>query len=310
MELSVLLIEQIATLFLMMIVGYVLVKTKLLKTEDSRILSNIVVYICSPCVIVNAFQIKVTEEKIMGLLLAAAGVLIVHILLIGGVRLLAHPFHLNAIEKASIIYSNAGNLIVPLVASVLGQEWVFYTTGYMIIQTVLIWTHGVGVIRQETTQNYKKILLNPNIISIGIGLFLFLSGIRLPQPVTDCVASFAGMIGPVSMLVIGIIIGNVDLKWVFTQKRPYFICFLRLIAFPLVIMGIFALTGMGRMHKDAEYILLVVLLAGMAPAAAMVTQLAQIYNKDARYASVINVMSVIFCILTMPLMVFIYERIM
>ena len=59
--------------------------------------------------------------------------------------------------------------------------------------------------------------------------------------------------------------------------------------------------------SDAEYILMIVLIATSAPAAAMITQLAQIYGKDSRYASVINVMSVIFCIITMPVMVLSYE---
>ena len=52
---------------------------------------------------------------------------------------------------------------------------------------------------------------------------------------------------------------------------------------------------------------MIVLLATAAPAAAMITQLAQLYNKDVKYASVINVMSVIFCIVTMPVMVMLYE---
>lgn len=307
MELSLLLAQQIVALFLMMIVGYILVKVGLFKTADSKVISNIVVYVCSPCVIVNAFQIKLTEDKLMGLLLATAGVIIIHIILIGGVKILEKPLHLNAIEKASVIYSNAGNLIVPLVTAVLGPEWVFYTTGYMIIQTILMWTHGVGLIKQEPARDYKKILLNPNIIAIAIGMFLFLTEIKLPVPIGDCVSSFAGMIGPASMLVIGMIIGNVDLKWVFRQKRLYFVSFLRLVFFPLIFIAIFYVSGMSQLHKEADYILLVVLLAGMAPAAAMVTQMAQIYNKDARYASVINVMSIIFCIATMPVMVFLYE---
>ena len=84
------------------------------------------------------------------------------------------------------------------------------------------------------------------------------------------------MISPASMMVIGMVIGDVDLKWVFHQKRPYLICLLRLIVFPLIAVVAFA-------------------------------GLAQIYGKDSRYASVINVMSVIFCIITMPVMVLSYE---
>lgn len=266
-----------------------------------------VVYICSPCVIIHAFQIEFTEEKLKGLLLAAGASILVHVILIGGGRLLTKPLHLNGIEKASLEYTNAGNLIVPLVASVLGEEWVFYATAYMMVQTILIWTHGQSVICQGMEKNYKKILLNPNILAIGLGLFLFITRIQLPLVLSQCISGFGNMIGPASMLVVGMIIGGVDLKWVFCQKRPYFICFLRLVCFPLIVIAVFLLSGMTRFHADAEYILMVVLLAASAPAAVMVTQLAQIYGRDSRYASVINVMSVIFCIVTMPLMVLIYE---
>lgn len=309
MEISVLLAEQITVLFLMGLVGFLAVKAGKFKEEDSRIISNAVVYICSPCVIINAFQITFTPDKLKGLLLAGGAAALVHIILIGGGKLLSRPLHLNGIEKASVEYSNAGNLIVPLVLSVLGEEWVFYTTAYIIVQTVLIWTHGQSVIRQGQEKDYRKILLNPNIIAIAVGFILFATGIHLPSVVGQCISGLGDMIGPASMLVVGMIIGNVNLGWVFRQKRPYLICFIRLVLFPVITILIFALSGAERLHPDAEYILMVVLLATSAPVAVMVTQLAQIHGRDARYASVINVMSVIFCIVTMPLMVLLYEAV-
>lgn len=307
MELSLLLAEQIGALFLMGFVGFIMVKSGKFKEEDSKVISYIVVYVCSPCVIVNAFQIDFTAEKLQGLLLAALAAVLVHIVLIGGGKLLEKPLHLNGIEKASIEYSNAGNLIIPLVAAVLGEEWVFYTTGYIMIQTTLIWTHGQSVIRQKQERDIRNILLNPNILAIAAGLVLFATGIRFPAPLQSCVAGLGNMIGPTSMLVVGMIIGNVNLKWVFCQKRPYLICLLRLAVFPAIMIFIFYFTGMTKMHADAERILMVVLLAASAPVAVMVTQLAQIHNRDSRYASVINVMSVMFCIFTMPLLVFLFE---
>ena len=115
------------------------------------------------------------------------------------------------------------------------------------------------------------------------------------------------MIGTAGMFVIGMVIGNMDLKWVFSRKRPYFVCFIRLLVYPAVIAVIFAMIARMGLHREAKDILLVVFLASSAPAAAMVTQLAQIHNQDSKYASVINVMSIIFCIVTMPLMVMLYE---
>ena len=298
MEISILLAEQIIAMFLTMAVGFGVVRAGLFKTEDSRIISNMVVYICNPCVVVHAFQIELTDDKIKGLMIAVGMSVIVHVILIVGSELLSYIIHFNSIEKASIIYTNAGYLVIPLVSAVLGEEWVFYTTAFILVQTILMWTHGVNLIGQEKNLNIRKILCNPNVIAMIIGIALFALEIRLPAVIDSCVSGFGDMISPASMMVIGM---------VFRQKRPYLICMIRLILFPLIAAIAFAGLERTGLHPDAEYILMIVLIATAAPAAAMVTQLAQIYEKDSRYASVINVMSVICCIITMPLMVLIYE---
>lgn len=307
MEISILLAEQILAMFLTMAVGFGVVRAGLFKTEDSRIISNMVAYICNPCVVVHSFQIELTDDKIKGLMIAIGLSVVVHMVLIIGSEILSFIFHFNSIEKASIIYTNAGYLVIPLVGAVLGEEWVFYTTAFILVQTVLMWTHGVKLIGQEKELNIRKILCNPNVIAMIIGIALFALEIRLPTVVDSCVSGFGDMISPASMMVIGMVIGDVDLKWVFRQKRPYLICLLRLIVFPLIAVVAFAGLERSGIHPDAEYILMIVLIATSAPAAAMITQLAQIYGKDSRYASVINVMSVIFCIITMPVMVLSYE---
>ena len=62
MGLTILIAEQIEALFLMRLVGYVAVKSGKFRTEDSKIISNVVVYICSPFVVIDAFQIEFTAE--------------------------------------------------------------------------------------------------------------------------------------------------------------------------------------------------------------------------------------------------------
>ena len=66
MEISMLLAEQIMAMFLTMAVGYAVVKIGLFRTEDSKVLSNMVVYICSPCIIVNSFQIEFDPKGLKG----------------------------------------------------------------------------------------------------------------------------------------------------------------------------------------------------------------------------------------------------
>lgn len=307
MELSFLLAENISAMFLVIAIGYVIVKSGLLKTQDSKIISCIVVYICSPCAIIDSFQIDLTQGKIQGLLLALVLSVIVNLLMLMVVKILDRWLHFNSIEKTSIIYTNCGYLVIPLVASVLGEEWVFYTTVFLMVQNIMTWTHCVKVLNQETGFDYKEMFLNSNMIATYIGLVMFLAEIRIPTIFESCISSLGNMMSPASMMVIGMIIGDVNLLWVFKQKRPYLICFIRLILIPVVASVAFAAIGHMGIHPDVEYILLIVLLGTIAPSATIVTQLAQIYNKDVRYASVINVMSVIFCIVTVPIMVMLFE---
>ena len=214
MEISILLAQQIAAMFLTMAVGYAIVKIGLFQAKDSKVISNMIVYICSPCIIVESFQIELTPDKLKGLVLALIMASAVHGMTVGGTKLLEKPLHINGIEKASIIYSNSGYLVIPLVAAVMGKEWVFYTTAYTIVQTVLIWTHGVGAISQRKEKDYKKILLNPNIVAVMIGMMMFVTELKFPVVIGSCVSGFSDMISAASMLVIGMVIGDVDLLWV------------------------------------------------------------------------------------------------
>ena len=177
------------------------------------------------------------------------------------------------------------------------------------MQNILTWTHCVSVLKGRNETDIKSILLNPNMIALAIrACALCRRDPAAADPGFLC-AGFSNVVTPTSMLVIGMVIGDVDLKWVFRQKRPYLICLIVWLLIPMTFAVALGLAG--RMHSRAlrEYILMIVLIAMAAPVAAMITQLAQVYDQDVRYASVINVMSVIFCIITMPLTILLYEMI-
>lgn len=302
-----LLTRQIAELFLIMFFGFVLVKSKLLKAEDSKVLSSIALYLIIPCVIINAFQITYTDDIRDGLALAFAAALVIHVLFIGGTWVLGKIFHLNGVEKASVIYSNAGNLIFPIVTAVLGEEWVVYASGYIVVQLIFIWSHGKMVICEEKKSDIRKILLNINMIAVLIGILLFAFQIKLPVVAAETIATMGLMIGPVCMLVAGMLIAGMDIKKVFTFKRIYLITFLRMLFFPMMILALFKLSGIAAWIPNGTTILLISLLASIAPTAATVTQMAQMYGRDAEYASAIYFITTILCIVTMPVIVGIYQ---
>ena len=303
----VILIKKIISLFLIMALGALLVRTKVLKAQESRVLSLLSIYLISPCMILSSFQVACTEEVRNGLLLAFGAALIIHVGWVGINMILRKPLHLEAVEQASIIYTNAGNLIVPIVIALLGKEWVIYTSAYIAVQLVWMWSHGKSVLCGETKMDWKKVFTNMNMIAVMVGAVMFLTGIRLPAFLLDTTDSIGSMIGPVAMLVTGMLIGNADLKKIVSSVRVWKTALLRLIVFPLFVLVFLKFSGIAGLVENGRQILLITFMATITPAASTITQMAQIYGRDADYASAINVVTTLTCMVTMPIMVMLYQ---
>ena len=310
MNISILLMQQIVQLFLMIFMGYLIVKTGLVRDDDSKVLSKIILYLIVPCVIINAFQVDYTTDTVKGLLIAFAASVMTQVVLLIVISAAGKLLHLNEVEVASVYYSNSGNLIVPIVTFILGQEWVLYGCVFMSVQLVFLWTHCKKIISREASYDWKKIILNINMISIFIGVILFFTKIRLPEIIGNTLASVGTMIGPASMIVTGMLFAGMNLKQIFANKRVYFITFLRLIAVPLIALVLIKLSNLASFSADGNKIMLIVFLAIITPSASTVTQMCQVYGNDSKYASAINVMTTLLSIITMPVMVMLFQMIM
>ena len=85
------------------------------------------------------------------------------------------------------------------------------------------------------------------------------------------------------------------------------VVFLRLIVAPLLFIVFLRISGFGSSVQDVDTIMLISLLACASASAATVTQMEQIYGDDAEYACSINVLTTLLCIITMPLIVLVYQ---
>ena len=307
MHISLLLMNQIIQLFIMIFMGFIIVKAKLLKAEDSKILSVTVLYLIIPCVIINAFQIDYTPQTVKGLLIALAGSVMTQVILLIVVSILGRVFHLNEVEVASIYYSNSGNLIVPIVTFILGKEWVLYGCVFMSVQLVFIWTHCKKIISREPSYDWRKIVLNINMISIAIGIILFLTRIHLPAIIDNTLSAVGSMIGPASMIVTGMLFAGMDFKQIFANKRVYFVSFFRLIIVPVIALFLIKCSKLSTISSNGNKLMMIVFLAIITPSASTVTQMCQVYGNDSQYASAINVVTTLLAIVTMPLMVMLFQ---
>lgn len=304
---SIILAKKILSLFMIMFMGFCLAKSKVITVEGSKNISLVMLYLMVPCSIINSFQVDYTDSIRDGLVLAFAAAILLHVVMILVTQVLQRILKLEPVEKASVIYSNAGNLIIPIVTSVLGPEWVIYSSAFISVQLFLLWSHGKMLLSGEKGFDAKKVFSNINMIAIVVGIIMFFTRIRLPEITQDAINSVASMIGPSAMLITGILLSEVDWKKVMGFAGLWKTVALRLVAYPLMGIMILKSLGMPQMVADGETILLVSLLANMTPPASTVTQMSQIYGKNADYSSAINVVCTLLCIATMPLMVMVYQ---
>ncbi|WP_409969268.1 AEC family transporter [Bengtsoniella intestinalis] len=309
MELSLALAQQILSMVLICCVGYILARFNIVSPDQSYILSRVAVYALTPCTIMQSFQSELNHDQLSGLALAFICATVIHLVAIPIMHLLGKA-GITSEEKASAVYSNAGNFGIPLISGIasLGAGYVFYMSAFFATQNALLWSHGVTLMSGSAKVDVKKILKNPCMISIAVGLFFFFTQITLPGPIATTVSNLAACLGPICMLVIGLSLGGQDLKSVFSNKRVYGVAALRLLILPAVIMIPFYLLAQVWAHPDIENIIIVMFICALGPAASTVVQLSQIYqSKHIPYVSAINVVSTLLCAVTMPIMVFIFQ---
>lgn len=316
------LVSKILSLLVLVGAGVVLVKTKMLKKEDSVALSKISVFLLSPCVIVSSFSMKVDGKAGQSLLLCFFYAILANFLFLFLGTLLRKPLHLSPVEEMSMEYTNCGNFVLPIVASVLGEEYLLYVSAYITVYNLLVWTHGIHLFQGKAEQTkeekskgeqsgggqkqnaFLKILFNPNILAILFGVFLFFTKISLPAPISLAISDLGKMIGPISMLITGIILGSMSFKKIVSYRRIYMVTAFRLLFFPFIYLLLISVLSRIDGFLDNPVLFLVTFLSAMAPAAANVSQFAILYGKEEEYASCINIFTTLCTIFSVPILVY------
>ena len=298
MDTILILIRQIAQMFLLAGMGYLLFKGKKITLEGSRALGNILIYLALPAVIINGFLVERTPERLTGMVYSALGAAVLLLLSILIARLL---FRQDAIAAFAGAFSNPGFFGIPLIVASLDQGAVFYVACFIAFLNIGQWTYGVSILTgQPISQGFqlKKLIRAPFIIAILIGLLLFFSQIKLPTVLSGCLSTVAGINTPLSMFTVGVYLAQTDVLSMFRKKRIYQVACTRLVLIPL--LSLLLLTLIPESWHDMK---LALLLATTCPVGANVAVYAQLHGKDYPYAVETVVLSTLFSLLTIPAIV-------
>lgn len=291
-----LLFNQIVVMFILMCIGFIFYRIKFISDQGSKDIGKILLYLVVPIVIIKNFLIELNSESINALISSsiisaiAMFIAIVISTLVYGKK--------DGVSTFSSSFSNAAFIGIPLVSATLGSSAVFYISMMIVLINALQWTYGVFIMTGDVSViKPRKIVTNPIIIAVIIGIILFLTQIQLPSLITNVLDIISGLNTPLAMIVSGVYLAQSDLKAMLTKFNIYKVSFIRLVIIPLVTLLVFRFIPFGN-----TTIKLAVLIAAACPVGSNVAIFAQAYNADYRSAVEQVCMSTIFCLITLVIL--------
>ncbi len=297
MSISYTLFLQVVIMFLLIFVGFFLKKLNKLSKEWVKESTTVLLYIVTPCVLVNAYQIEYSSSLLNKLLSATLFSILFHIIsiVITTVLFKKEDTLKYRISIFGSVYSNCGFMAIPILTAVFGNEGVFYGSAYLAIFTLFYWTHGLFVCSGTVkTLNFKNVVLNPGIIGSFLSIGMFLLKIKLPTVILESVRHIASMNTPLAMIVIGTYLVDIDLKKALKNINLYIVTFLRLLILP--IMGIL----LAILFKINPVVAKTMIISAACPTAAVTSLFATKFDLDEIYATEIVSLTTILSIITIP----------
>lgn len=291
-------VSQVAVMFILILVGFVCAKIKLITDEGRKQMSSLVLTVVTPALIFMSYQKEFSKELVEGLLWSFLLSAVTYALTIPLsyilIRKKKNPDF--AIERFSLIFTNCGFMGIPLVNALFGSDGVLYVTAYVTLFNLLIWTFGIMMIKNE--MNIKELghaLTSPTVISIALGLIFYFTQIKVPDILGRALTFAADMNTPLPMIVAGATMAQTDLIKAVKKPKTLLISFYRLILFPLICAVVL------KLFNAPEMVYTIAVIASACPVATTLIMFTIQYEKNDKYSSELFSITTLLSAITLPL---------
>ena len=288
----------------MAVPGFILRKLKIGGDALAISLTNVILYVSTPCMLVNAFlrefDAALLKNMIAVFFLAFASHCIFTLIALLVFRQKGQD---ERVYRFAAVFSNAGYMGIPLIQMVFGTEAGIYASVYVIWFNVLLWTVGCLIFTGDKKyMTLKKAILNPAVLPVIIGVCIFLFSLSrfVPDVVSSVVGSLNGTVAPLSMMLVGLRLADVDLRNAMKDVKAYIALGLRLLAGPalaFVFMAVLRLFGV----VIPEIAMSTVMVCSATPTATATIMFAEKYGGDGVLASQLVSVSTLLSLGTIPL---------
>ena len=303
---SIRVLQKIIVLFIVMVAGYICKKSKILNISSTKTLSNLLTYITNPCLIFCSLQMEYNTET-----LKRAGYIFLLSVLVHTIMAIISHFLFSkcksrtsrSVYSYALTYMNCGFMGYPIMMAIFGNEQgLFYGVIYSTVFNLFTWTHGIIIMNPQNGKiPWKKLIYNPALIASVSSIILFLTRFMLPGTLKDGLTMLGDMTFPLSMIIIGSLLADMKLTKIFSQPSVYAFSFLKLLIVPLVMLVI------AKLLHLPDYISITAVTMCAVPSASSTAILAEVYDNDSALAARLVGVTTLFCLITMPFMLWLSQ---
>lgn len=291
---------QMLSLLIMIGAGWFMARKGMMDEHTNTQMSKMIVNVFNPMLILSsaANSAGLVSLDTIGLVgIIALGMFAVFI----AAGMVLSPFFDRTPEQRKIfqemfVFSNLGFIGIPVVSSILGEEYVVYVTEFLLIYTIVFYTYGVALMDGKFSLSSLKSMLNPGTVSGLTALLIIICGIQLPDFIKTAITYLGNVTSPMALVAVGFTLAHSDLKKIFCQPRLYVFSAIKLLALPLALLPLLKLvTG------DNALISVCMVMFGM-PIGNMPLILGTQKGMDGSTCSAAIILTTILCVFTIPVL--------
>lgn len=313
MEYAKILTNQVFIMFLLLLIGFVLYKIRMISDDTNKQLTKLVMHVVTPALIINTYQMNYDAKETSNMLwgFALSTVSIVLAILVSKILMIKADKNSLATERFGIIFTNCGFMAIPIMNALFGSIGVFYTNTYITIYNIFVWSYGImlmtgGAKNSEKQSLAKRLkpLVTPTMISIVAGLVMYFLQIKLPKPIASATEYVASMNTPLAMIVSGVYIAQSDIMSALKKFRIYYVSLVKCFVLPIAVMAVFHFLPFN------ETLLTSILIVAACPSGANTMLFASTYGGDVERGSNIFTLTTLMSIVSLPVVILLAQYFM
>jgi len=296
--------ESVISLFIIILVGVYGSRKKIITPEINKGLTDILIKIALPFMIVSSFMFTYDDSIKSNVLKTFYYSLGAYVIMAAVSYLLLLPVKDNkkTVLHFANIFVNTGYVGFPVLNSIFGSEGVIYGSIFNMFFVIFLWTYGIILYKGKLEKGYLKkeiinLMFNPSIIAVAAGIVMMVFNIEIKGALLSSIKSIGNITGPISMLIVGVILSNVKIKKHLKDWTIYYGIIIKLIIIPVIIYLISLL-----LEDSSKAVYSVIIMTAM-PASTMTSIFSESFNKEKEFAAIIVSATTLISLITVPVLI-------